>query len=409
MTVSVGASLRLSPFIVQFLIVGAASAQNSLTFEQAIATARANRPAFQAARLRVNEAMHARSALGAYPASRLFVGYTSDSEVGGMDDDLVLAVPIDIFGRTAAGRNSGNALVARAEAEFRSVAADVQNEVVTAYLDASASLALASSAKSVQEALQNLYEVTRLRIEGGAVAGIQLTRVGLELDQAKLRTEQRQTELTANIRRLEAVLGPDAKASLAGAFPAIPVVAVDAKSIVAQRADLLILAAEVRAAEADARSARLGGLPDLEVQGRRTPWQETDRRYGLRVQLSIPLGDFGRVRSESRAASTRAEAARKALADATNLALGEISAAQIEVDAARNQLGRYEALVATARQIVERLWPALTEQATTLIEVIDATRTLREVEEGLIEARQRLAEAQARHLKATGQILEVSK
>lgn len=401
--------MKLFPSIVLLVIVGAASAQNPLTLEQAIATARANRPAFQAARLRVNEAMHARSALGAYPASALFVGYTSDPEVGGMDDDLVLAVPIDIFGRTSAGRNAGNALVAKAEAEFRAVAADVQNEVVTAYLDASASLALVSSAKSVQEALQNLYEATRLRVEGGAVAGIQLTRVGLELDQAKLRTEQRQTELTANIRRLEAALGPDAKASLAGAFPAIPVVAVDAKSIVAQRADLLILAAEVRAAEADARSARLRGLPDLEIQGRRTPWQETDRRYGLRVQLSIPLGDFGRVRSESRAANTRAEAARKALADATNLALGEISAAQIEVDAARNQVSRYEVLVATARQIVERLRPALTEQATTLIEVIDATRTLREVEEGLIEARQRLAEAQARHLKATGRILEVSK
>lgn len=383
-----------------------AGAQQSTTLRQAILSAQSNRPAFEAARLRVVQANLSRRALGAFPTTRLFVGYTSDLAVGGSDDDLVLAQPIDIFGRTTAARGVGAALVVQAEAGLRQVASDIQSEVVDAYLQAVASAELAKSAQSVQSVYERLHEATRLRVEGGVAPGFHLTQVSLDLEQARLRTKQRQAEANANLQRLAAATGVELLAQLESGFPTLAMAETNEATLARQRPDLLLLAAEVRSAEAEVKFARTLNLPELEVQGRRTPWQERDDQYGLRVQLSIPLFDSGRSKFETKAAATRAEAARKALADATKIALGEIMAAQIEVASASQQVGEYEALVAKAKELVDRLRPGLTEQATTLIEVLDATRMLRDLEQAHVEARERLALTQARYLKATGQLLE---
>ena len=392
-----------------FLTLSAlAQTQEPVTLNQAISAARANRPAFESARLRVAQAQLSRRALGAFPTTRLLVGYTSDQEVGGSDEDLVLSQPIDIFGRVSAARASGSALIGQAEAELVSVAAEIQAEVVTAYVEAATSAEFVKTAASIQDTFQRLYDATQLRVEGGAAAGVQLTRVGLELDQAKLRTRLRRSELQANLQRLASLIGATDTVSISTGMPDLPLPETTEAAVVRQRADLLLLAADVRSAEADARVARLGSMPELEIQGRRSPWQQTDQRYGLRLQLAIPLIDYGKARAETKAASTRADAARRSLEDRTRMALGEIAALKTELEAIQAQVRDYETLVLTAQQLVERLRPALTEQATTLLEVLDATRALRDVEEGLVEARQRLAQAQARLLRATGQMIEVA-
>lgn len=392
-----------------FLLAFAACAiAQEVSLTDAIRSGRAKRPAFEAARLRIDQANLSRRALGAFPTTRLSLGYTSDLEVGGSDDDLVVSQPLDIFGRTGALRRSGNALVAQAEASYRQVAADVQSEVVAAYIEASTSRALVRSAEAVEAVYAQLYEATRLRVEGGIAPGFHLTKVSLDLEQAKLTTEQRRSEAAANVEKLAALIGHTEGGLAVGDLPPIETSEVEEALLARQRADLQLLAADVQAAEAEAGIIRLGSMPELELQGRRTPWQERDDRYGLRVQLSIPLFDYGRVRSETKAANVRADAARKALEDATKLATGELRAARIERDAARTQVEKYQGLVVKAKELVDRLRPGLTEQATTLIEVLDSTRVLRDLEEAYVEARARLARAQARYLKATGQILEVT-
>jgi outer membrane protein TolC len=396
----------LSPIFLLF-VAASVSAQEPISVQQALDRARANRPAFEAARLRIVQAQSSRRAAGAFPATRLLVGYTTDPDVGGSDEDLVLSQPIDVFGRTGAARRAGSAAVAQAEAAFRQVSADVQAEVLEAYLAAAESAELVRSAQSVLDIYQRLHEATRLRVEGGVAPGFHLTQVGLDLEQSRLRTEQRQSEARANLQRLAYLVGSAELAAIQPGFPDLVTPEVDEATLVRQRADLSLLAAEVQAAEAETGLARLGALPELEIQGRRTPWQERNEQYGVRVQLSIPLFDYDRSRAEVKAASTRADAARKALSDATRLALGEVKATRIEVDAAQTQVSKYEALVAQARRLVEQLRPGLTEQATTLIEVLDASRVLRDVEQSLVESRARLALAQARYVRAAGITLEV--
>lgn len=400
--------MKLTYTLISLSLALVASAQEPISLNQAIHFARTQRPAFEAARLRVVQAHHSRRALGAFPATRLFVGYTSDPEVGGTDDDLVLAQPLDLFGRSAAARELGSAEIVRAEAGLRQVAVELQAEVVTAYVGAATSAELARAAKSTFETIEKLFQATRLRVEEGVAPGVQLTRVGIELEQARLRAEQRRAELEANVQRLSALLGGERSRFTVEGIPQIQAGPIDDQTLLRQRPEILVLASDVRLAEAEARIAKLTTSPELELQARRTPWQQSDQRYGLRLQISVPLMDFGKARAESRAASTRAEAARRSLDDAMKLAVGEVAAAKIEADSAELQISKYEALVATAKQLVERLRPALTEQATTLIEVIDALRSLRDVEAALVEARERRALAQARLLRATGQVLEVT-
>lgn len=404
---SVGDFLKTLSILCLAGIVGSANAQQT-SIENALRSAQSNRPALQSARLRLDQANQSSRSLGAYPATRLSLGYTTDPETGGSDDDLVLSQPLDFFGRTNAFRKSGKALISEARAQYRQAALDVQNEVVEAYIGAVSSNELARSAQAVQAVYARLHEATRLRVEGGKAPGFHLTQVTLDLEQAKLRFEQRQSEAVAALQRLQAVAGLTSPPEVMTGFPELNVQEANSATLRTQRPDLLNLDAQIQLAEADVAIARASGRPELEIQGRRTPWQERDDSFGIRLQLNIPLFDHGRASGETRAATHKARAAEKAFQDALRLAEGEVKSARTEFASARDQVGRYQSLVRQALDLVDRLRPGLTEQATTLIEVLDATRMLRDLEQAHVEARARLALAQARLIRATGQIIEVT-
>lgn len=321
----------------------------------------------------------------------------------------MLAQPLDIFGRASAFKAVGDAEIARAEAALQQVLADVQSQVIEEFSEAAAAKALAESAAQGQEIAQKLYGAIQTLVEEGKLPGVQLTRVGIELDRAKLTAGQRNSELQASIQRLSGLLNTPPEGIVVQNFAQITVELIEPAQMQIQRADLMLLAAEIRAADAEARVARLGNAPELEIQGRRTAWQEPDARYGLRVQLGLPIYDFGRARAETASARAKAEGARKALADAKRIAESELQAARIELTAALDQILRYQSIVANARLLVERSRIGFTERAITLVELLESTRALREVEEGYVEARLRLAQAQSAYLRASGRLLEDGK
>ncbi|MBS1715554.1 MAG: TolC family protein [Armatimonadetes bacterium] len=389
-----------------FGLTAHASAQ-PLTLDQALGSARQTRPAIAAARLRSSQAAKTRDSLGAYPALRLHAGVTDPLATGGSDDDLVLTQPLDVFGRTSAARRSGDALVAFAEAHVRRTVLDVQSEVVEAYIAAASSNELVRSAEKIEDIYVRLYDATRRRVDEGVEPGFHLTQVSLDLGQARLKTKLRKGERQAAYERLASLIGRTVPDEGVEGIPRLEGTAVVPPVPGDVRPDLQVLAAELQAAQAELRAARLVGAPELELQARRTPWQESDGRFGFRVQLNVPLFDFGRARSETAAARAKVEAAEKALADARSIADGERRSARTEVAAAEGQVMEHAALVGQARELVERLRPGLTEQATTLIEVLDASRVLRDIEQAHVEAQARLASARAKLLRAEGRVLEV--
>lgn len=392
------------------LLVSTAQAQqSSITLEQALAQARKARPTVTAAQFRLTSAKQSRRSLCAYPATRLFVGHTDKAAVGGLDDDLVIVQPVDLFGRVGSSRAVGDAEVAKAEADLRLVLSDLQSEVFGQFSEVAAAKALASSATDLERLAERLHDAVKTLVEEGKLPGVQLSRVALELQRARLTKQQRDAEYQSGLQRLAGLVNLPSEGLSISDFSELDVRIVEPQSLQQLRADLQLLAADVKSAQAEARLAGLGNKPELELHGRQSSWHDTDRQYGLRVQLSFPLLDFGKTRNETAAARSREEAAKNALVDARKIAESELQVARIDLESAKSQVLRYGQIVTDARALVEKSRIGFTEKAITLVELLESTRALRETEEGLVESRLRLAKAQSAYLKASGQILEVPK
>lgn len=381
---------------------------DALDLNTSIARAIQNRPAVQAARLRVDQVRFTRRALSAPTSPRLDLGASTDTELRGNDDDLVVAHSLDLFGRRQANRTLGDAQVLLAEAGLRQALVDVQSEVVESYADAVASSQLEQNAADALQVAERLQEVTRLRVEGRIAPAVQLTRVGIEVERARQNLVLRQAQRQAALRRLAGAIGAPVQA--VADYGDVPTGSVEAAQLQSGRGDLLAIAANLRVAEANARVARASGRPELEASARTNVWTPGDKVSGLRLQLSIPIFDQSRVRYEVQAAQAQADAERRNLQDAMARAQAELEAIQVELEAANAQVASYQTLIASARELVEKSEVGLREGAATitLLEVLEATRALREVEQGLVEARLRVAQGQAAYLRASGRLLEVA-
>ncbi len=379
------------------------ASQTALTAQDALALAAKNRPALAAAKLSVVQARTTARALGAHEPTTLGIGASNPKDIGATDGDLYLSQPIDLFGRTSANRKAGEAGIQLALSEYRATAQELQNEVLTAFTEAVA----ASHKKEVSVELlkisEELFVATKRRFEEGKVAEVQVARASIETARAKQSADLVESDLQASLKRLAALLGQRAVEVAVEADATIaPVLSPDLDS----RSDLLALRVQVQTAEADAAIARASNRPELALQLVRTPWGTSDA-FGGRAQLTWPILDHGKARHEGRAARQRAEAARRRLQDASEIATSELEATQIEIAARQNRVRSYEAILASARDLVAKSQKGYAEGFGTQIDVLEATRALREVENDLVEARQQLSLSVIAQYRASGFLSEV--
>ncbi|MBI5706416.1 MAG: TolC family protein [Armatimonadetes bacterium] len=391
-------------FVLPFLAVANCPAQEPLSVNDALRVAAQNRPIVRAARLRLDQARLAARVLGSYPPTFLGVGRSTRSEVGGSDEDLFLSQPVDLFGRSAAGRKAGFADVKRAEAEYRGVMLDLQTDVLEAYFQAVTATRLASSADELLKLAEGLKNAAQRRFDEGLIPEVQLLRADLELQKARQTASLRRAQRDSAIKRFRGTVGfgvsdLDLRASLA------PLEATD----VSGRADLLQLQAEALIAEAEAGISRAARMPELELQARRSPWTESQALYGARIQLTWALFDHGKSRFEVDSAKKRAEAAFEAFRDASGRAEAELAALKGEIEADRVQVENYGAILDSLRALVAKSQKGFSEGVGTLTDVLETTRTLRETEQEAVEASLRFTLAVTAQYKAAGHLSEVLK
>lgn len=337
--------------------------------------------------------------------TRLDVQAATNRDLRGNDDDIVLAQPLDLFGRRQAGRGLGNAQVRLAEANLRQALTDLQSEVVDRYSEAAAANQLVASATAQLELAQHLQEATRKRSDAGIVAPVQVKRVAIEVERARQTLALRTASRDAALRRFAGSLGVPVEQAIATDFVPIAVPPIVANSLAQQRADLLAIEANLQIAQANAKVSRSQGRPDFELSARTSPWTYGDNQTGFRATLSIPVFDGERIRNEVRAAETQVKAETEAFADAERKARAELEAVAIELSSAQAQLESFVRLAADARDLVRASEIGYSEGATSLLEVLEANRSLREVEQSIVESRLRLAQAQSAYLRATGTLL----
>ncbi len=365
-----------------------------------------NRPALAAARLRIDEAKATAKSGSTPPPTQLAVGASSRSDVGATDQDLALTQWIDLFGRQRAARGLGDARIQLALAKYRAEASVLQAGVLTAFAEAVSAKHHSEVTIGLLKVAEGLFAATQRRFDEGKIAEVQVTRATIELERARQAAELRRSDYAAAIKRLSGLLGAGLDDVSVG--PDASIAPLTASSL-DDRPDLLELKADVVVAEAEAKAASVSNRPEFSLQIVRSPWGNDRGAFVGRAQITWAIFDHGRAKNESRAANLRAEAARRQLLDATMRARQELEAAKIEIDARQARIQRFEAIQASARELVVKSQRGFTEGYGTQIDVLEATRALREVEQELVDARHQLSLAVIGQYKAAGFLAEVFK
>ncbi len=389
-----------------FLATAVAQAQTPLSASDALRLASQNRPSLVASRLAVEQVRASSRAMAAQAPLNLALGASSRNDIGATDQDFALSQEIDLFGRTRSLANLGASDVLVAQARYRGEALELQTEVLTAFAQSVSSRHRREVAMDLLIIAEGLMGATQRRFDEGKVAELQVTRASIEFQRAKQFAALSAADHQAALTRLAALLGIPAEGLEVLADAAIePVVAPG----VTERPDVLALRAEVDRAQAEAGVARAASRPEFSVQLVRSPWSTNRGYFGGRAQFTFSLWDHGRARNEVRAASLKAEAATKALVDRKAIAMRELEAVQIEVSARQATIASYEAILASAKDLVAKSQKGYAEGFGTQVDVLEATRALREVEQELVDARLQLSLAVIQQYKTAGFLAEVLK
>jgi cobalt-zinc-cadmium efflux system outer membrane protein len=354
--------------------------------------------------LRVESARKAARAEAAYAPLELGLGASSRSEIGATDQDLFLSQPLDLFGRQSSARAVGDASVQSAVAEFRALALELQTELLTAYAEAVAAKHQSEVAGELLTVAEAVLSATQRRFDEGKIAAVQVTRASIERSRARQTLELRKAGYEAATQRLAGLLGATAEGLTVASVAKIEPLANPEPS---ERPDLLAQRAAVAAADAEARAARASSLPELNVQLVRSPWGDGRGTFAGRIQLTWAAFDHGRVRASVQAARLRAESAQKLLQDVELRAAAELKAAQIELAASESRIRAVEEILQSVRELVTKSQRGFAEGIGTQLEVLEATRALREVEQELIDARRQFALAVIAQYEAAGFVAEV--
>ncbi|MCW5943461.1 MAG: TolC family protein [Fimbriimonadaceae bacterium] len=389
--------------ILSFVVVASPTWCQTLSLADALSQARANRGTVRAAELGVERARFESSARASNPPARLGMGWSNRPGLGATDQDLFLSQPIDAFGRGAAARQVGEAEVSLAEVERLEVLLRLQTDVLVAYFSAVAAARSSAVSDQISELVESLYRATVRKYEEGKVPETQVVRVGIERDRSRQAAEVERARLRASHQRLAGVVGAS---SPVGSVPAdVRLPAVKSENV-DRRPDLGVLLARVRLLEAGAKSHARSGTPEVELQGLRTPWAEGRADFGARLQMSWPVFDTKRRRQEAAALRTGLEAAKAQYQDAKNITVAELRAVTTEVASAEARVRSLSAVRDAARGLVERSQRGYTEGFGTLLDVLEATRSLREIEQELAGAILDQDLAEVARYAATGTLIE---
>lgn len=176
-----------------------------------------------------------------------------------------------------------------------------------------------------------------------------------------------------------------------------------------QRPDVILAQLEIDEVKAEARSAKSGLMPEVDLYGLRSGWSNSDPRYGARLQVTWNLWDQGKGRAEAKSLALKESSLAAAKKDAIAKAQAELDSLDLEIKAAQDQLASYTELIAQAKVLVEKSQKGFNEGVGTLVEVLESTRSLREVEQEFIAVRLRLNLLKTASLHASGTLMESMK
>lgn len=389
---------RIIPFLA-IIIPVCANGQTRITLEDAIQTALKQRQSVAAARQSVESAKLRAKATALPTPLELNLGYSSVGDLGATDQDLALVATLDSSGVLRAKQRSSQAQVRAAEAEARKTSLLVQSQVLKEYLQLTYESRMVVVSKDLIAIAESLYKATIRKFEEGKVPEIQTSRAEIELNRAKQAAEVTQMQFQVAQSRLSAALGSK------GQFETVdPVLTLPTKGP-ENHPDFLAVRAEIDGAKLDAEIAKKESAPEITLAGLRSPWRAATNTWGLRLQVSWRLGDTKRAQLNAKSLLSEGKAKALELEDALNQAGEQVEAIRVEIQAAQKQTTALESIRATSARLVEKTQRGYIEGFGSLLDVLEATRSLREIEQELALAHLHQGLAISSLIEATGTLL----
>ncbi len=280
---------------------------------------------------------------------------------------------------------------AAAEAQRQAASADLEEArrrarlaVAQGYYDLAATLARRAETAAALELAGEAQRAQNLRVKTGDVAPIEATR--LALDAIRVQADLRQAEADSHTSRvlLSTMIGAEAQADLL--TPADPWPQMDGQAAAAAsgvRPDVLAAQGRLNAAQESRRLAHALRTRDVNVgvQLDRWPVSATNTSgTGNTVSLSVSVPLFIRHEYEGEAAHAEAEVnnAAETLRRATLAAQSDLAQARMrQVAAAARRRLAVEDLIPAAERVAAAAELAYRRGAISLLEVLDARRSLR--------------------------------
>ncbi|MBV2193367.1 MAG: TolC family protein [Azonexus sp.] len=245
-----------------------------------------------------------------------------------------------------------------------------------------------------------LYEKSagagRLRLKAGDLAPVDVSRLQIDQARAEADARQAQADLAQAQQMLAYLIGRDSEAEqivAADNWPQLEEIALNAMPL-DQRPDLAAAQKRLAAAEADRDLARAKRTRDVTVgvQFERNLQNAPTNSYGFGV--SVPLFIWHEYEGEIARADADYNAARLLAEQQQAVAIGQVAQARNALLATRDRMKRLEGgLLADAERVAKAAELAYGKGAMSLMDLLDARRTLRQIQ---IEA----ASARADYAKA---------
>jgi len=377
----------------------------ALSVDDAVHLAVRNNPSLSASKLDIEAAQQ--GARSARALANPQVVYTPAITSGGSDTELLVQQPLEINGSRSARVGAAEAQVESARAQALSAENSVVFSTKTAYYElvrAQEQLALASDQLEVTQEFDGL---TRQQVDAGTRPTIDQIQSGIEVTRAKQQVVQAQAQADVAQGVLNTLLGHAPQESIGTVSAALPnLPSLEDQSLLVQalrnRPEIMLQQSAIDASQQDRRAIRAEGIPDLAPQYKATKITNGVQDGGLGVGLTIPFIDYGSRHSRLRQneEATRADEIR--LAAIRDQVRQEVTAAIIQLRAAETVLQAYpQGLLDQSRQLLDASRVGYQDGKTSLLALLDAQRTYREVQSDYINAQVADAEARAELERST--------
>jgi outer membrane protein TolC len=363
---------------------------------QVLATVLARHPQVRALRLELESAR--RLERGANLPHAPIVLLSPELTTGGVGEQFLLQQPLELNGARQARARIARAEYALVRAQAELELNDLLADALAAYHEYAYRAQIAAVAQEALQLAEQTREKIRLQVEVGARAGIDLIQADIERERVRQHAALRQAEAAAALERLRAALGGVSPDEVATADTrATPTPSLSPDTPLAVR----IEQARLQAAQAQAQQIRVEGIPDLGVQVRIERFRDARTRPAFGLSVSLPFLDYG-TRQQLRAQQRRAEAQQQRLLAARVRYEGERAAAQQRYEQARARAEAYQQrIMPQAEQLVQATQTGLEVGQISILQLLEAQRTARQVrEETLMAAMElKLAEIELRRLR----------